>query len=144
METGAIGLSSGLIYAPGMHAAPDELATVALAALSRAGVATVASVETGTGGALLSILARCEPGSGAATFIGGLLDAGGGGGATTADAVIRVWLLPTDTHGRSRVRVSMTGRAAIDAIEVRVHGSGSQRARRAAFAALDQVRRAFP
>ena len=57
--------------------------------------------------------------------------------------MIQVSLLPTDAHGRSRVRVSVSGVAAMPEIEVRVHGSGSQRARRAAFAALDQVRRAF-
>jgi hypothetical protein len=29
-------------------------------------------------------------------------------------------------------------------VEVRIHGSGPQRIRRAAFAALDQIRRAVP
>ncbi len=38
MEAGAIGLSSGLIYAPGMHAAPDELATLVTAATRRGGL----------------------------------------------------------------------------------------------------------
>jgi hypothetical protein len=61
-----------------------------------------------------------------------------------ADGIIQLSLLPTDAHGRSRVRVSVSGAVTLAPVEVRVHGSGPQRARRAAFAALDQVRRAFP
>lgn len=38
MEAGAFGLSSGLIYAPGMHAAPDEIAALALASARRGGL----------------------------------------------------------------------------------------------------------
>jgi N-acyl-D-aspartate/D-glutamate deacylase len=38
MEAGAFGLSSGLIYAPGMHAAPDELVSLAAAAARRGGL----------------------------------------------------------------------------------------------------------
>ena len=120
-----------------------DLAALALAALGRAGATTVASWEADTGGTLLSILAGAEATPGAAQFVGGLLD---GGGTTTtpgADAVFQVALLPIDAHGRSRVRVSVSGTVSLPMVEVRVHGSGSQRARRAAFAALDQVRRAI-
>ncbi len=38
MDAGAFGLSSGLIYAPGMHASPDELATLVTAATRRGGL----------------------------------------------------------------------------------------------------------
>ena len=38
MEAGAFGLSSGLIYAPGMHAAPDEVTTLVTTATRRGGV----------------------------------------------------------------------------------------------------------
>jgi nicotinamide-nucleotide amidase len=120
----------------------DNLATVALAALGRAGAATVSSWEADTGGTLLAVLAAAET-VGQPHFIGGILDAGAGGTPPTADALIQLSLLPTDAHGRSRVRVSVSGVAVMPEVEVRVHGSGPQRARRAAFAALDQVRRAF-
>jgi nicotinamide-nucleotide amidase len=120
-----------------------DLAAVALAALGRAGAATVASWEVDTGGTLLSILTAVETGAGGARFVGGLLDGDGTSSAPVADAVIQLSLLPTDAHGRSRVRVSVSGAATLSVVEVRVHGSGTQRARRAAFAALDQVRRAF-
>jgi nicotinamide-nucleotide amidase len=121
----------------------DDLAAVALAALGRAGAATAASWEADTGGTLLSILAAAEPGEGAAAFVGGVLDGGGVPAPPVADAVIQLSLLPIDAHGRSRVRVSVSGSLSLPIVEVRVHGSGPQRARRAAFAALDQVRRGF-
>jgi N-acyl-D-amino-acid deacylase len=38
MEAGAFGLSSGLIYAPGIHAAPEELTTLVTAATRRGGL----------------------------------------------------------------------------------------------------------
>jgi len=120
-----------------------DLAAVALAALGRAGATTVASWEADTGGTLLSILAAAGPAPGAARFVGGLLDGGGAAPAPVAEAMIQLSLLPTDAHGRSRVRVSVSGAASLAMVEVRVHGSGTQRARRAAFAALDQVRRGF-
>ena len=121
----------------------DELAAVALAALGRAGVTTVASRESGTEGTLLAALAAAEPHEGAARFVGGSLEGEGRGSPPGADAVIELTLLPADAHGRSRVRVSVSGAVTLAAIEVRTHGSGPQRRRRAAFAALDQVRRAF-
>ncbi|MGZ6372721.1 MAG: competence/damage-inducible protein A [Candidatus Limnocylindria bacterium] len=121
----------------------DDLAQVALAALGRAGAATVGSLEAGTGGTLLSILAAAETMTGQARFVGGALDLGETVAAPAADAVIELSLLPMDAHGRSRVRASVRGAASLATVEVRIHGSGPQRARRAAFAALDQVRRAF-
>jgi nicotinamide-nucleotide amidase len=121
-----------------------DLAAVALAALGQAGASTVASWEADTGGTLLSILAAASTADGAARFVGGVLDLGEPPATPIADAVIQLWLLPTDAHGRSRVRVSVSGAVTMAMTEVRVHGSGPQRARRAAFAALDRVRRAFP
>jgi len=122
----------------------DDLASLALAALGRAGATTVATLESGTQGMLLAILSAAEsagPGTGA-RFIGGVLDAGGLVATPVADAILQLSLLPPDASGRSRVRVSVAGAANLTTIEVRVYGSGQQRLRRAAFAALDQVRRA--
>jgi nicotinamide-nucleotide amidase len=121
----------------------DDLAGVVLAALGATGARTVASWEANTGGALLAILAAVPAVDGAAQFVGGVLDAGGAAAAPVADAVIQVSLLPTDAHGRSRVRTSVTGAVSMPRAEMRIHGTGPQRQRRAAFAALDQVRRAL-
>jgi nicotinamide-nucleotide amidase len=121
----------------------DDLAAVALAALGRAGASTVSSWEADTGGTLLAVLAAAGPAEGSARFVGGLLDGGGATGAIEADVVIELSLLPQDAHGRSRVHVSVTGIVSLATVEVRVHGSGPQCARRAAFATLDRVRRAF-
>jgi hypothetical protein len=61
-----------------------------------------------------------------------------------SDATIQLSLLPQDAHGRSRVRVAVTGAVSMPMTELRIHGSGPQRLRRAAFAALDAVRRISP
>jgi nicotinamide-nucleotide amidase len=119
----------------------DDLATIALAALGRAGAVTVASRETDTGGSLLAILSAAEAAVGSARFVGGALASAP---EPVADAVIELTLLPIDAHGRSRVRVSVSGAPGMAQVEVRVHGSGVQRQRRAAFTALDQVRRSLP
>ncbi len=121
----------------------DELAGLALAVLGRAGAATVASWEAGTDGALLTILAAAEPPDGAASYVGGMLDGGGPVSAPVADAVLQVSLLPQDAHGRSRLRVAVSGAVTLREAELRIHGSGTQRLRRAAFAALDAVRRSI-
>ena len=119
----------------------DDLATVALARLGSLGVGTLASWESGTDGALLAILAAADIPAGAARFVGGVLDMGGRPGPPRADACLRLWLLPQDANGRSRVRVALNGTVAMATAELRIHGSGPQRLRRAAFAALDAVRR---
>ena len=123
----------------------DDLASLALAALGRAGATAVATWESDTQGVLLAILSAADPGEpGArARFVGGTLDAGGLVATPVADAVLQLSLLAPDAHGRSRVRVSVTGAVNLPMVEVRIHGSGPQRLRRAAFAALDQVRRAL-
>ena len=121
-----------------------DLAAVALAALGRAGARTVASWEADTGATLLAILAAATAADGAARFVGGVLDSGGVPATPAADVVIQLSLLPIDADGRSRVRVSVSGAVSMAMREVRVHGSGPQRQRRAAFAALDQLRRALP
>ncbi|MEP7041230.1 MAG: hypothetical protein ABI864_06610, partial [Chloroflexota bacterium] len=119
-----------------------DLAAVALAALGAAGATTVASREGDTGGTLLSILAASEA-AGGARYVGGVLDGGGVPAAPVADAVIQLSLLSPDAHGRSRLRVSVSGVATMPMVEVRVHGSGRPGSRRAAYAALDQIRRSF-
>jgi nicotinamide-nucleotide amidase len=119
----------------------DDLAGVALSALGAAGAATAASWEADTGGALLSLLADAVPADGAARYLGGVLDVGGAAALPIADAVLQLSLLPQDDHGRSRVRVAASGAIRLARREVRIHGSGGQRLRRAAYAALDQVRR---
>jgi nicotinamide-nucleotide amidase len=119
----------------------DDLALVALRALGRAGVGTLASWEAGTDGALLAVLAAAPAVDGSSRYVGGLLDAGGASGPPVADAVLQVSLLPQDDNGRSRVRVAVSGGISMPESELRIHGSGPQRARRAAFAALDAVRR---
>jgi nicotinamide-nucleotide amidase len=119
-----------------------DLGSVALAALWRSGAATVASWEADTGGALLAILSAVAPAEWSAQYVGGLLDAGGAASAPVADAVIQLSLLPQDAHGRSRVRVAVSGRPSLPTEELRIHGSGPQRFRRAAFATLNHVRSA--
>jgi hypothetical protein len=78
---------------------------------------------------------------GSAAYVGGILDAGGASGPPVADACLQVSLLPQDANGRSRVRVAVSGALSVPMGELRIHGSGPQRLRRAAFAALDLVRR---
>jgi nicotinamide-nucleotide amidase len=122
----------------------DDLASAALAALGAAGAATAASWEADTGGSLLALLSGASPTEGAARYVGGVLDVGGAAALPMADAVLQLSLLPQDAHGRSRVRVAATGVVSLAMREVRIHGSGEQRLRRAAYAALDQVRRSLP
>ena len=118
----------------------EDLATVALAALGRAGAATIASWEADTVGALLTVLAAAPTAGEGARFVGGLLDLGGAASAPVADAVIQLSLLPQDAHGRSRVRVALSGHPSLSMEELRIHGSGPQRLRRAAYAALNDIR----
>jgi hypothetical protein len=81
------------------------------------------------------------PTDGAARYTGGVLDVGMPSGPPIAEAVIQLSLLPHDANGRSRVRVALSGVVTMPQTELRIHGSGPQRLRRAAFAALDAVRR---
>lgn len=122
----------------------DDLASAALRRLGTLGVATVSSWESGTDGALLTILAANDPGDGAASYLGGVLDLGTAAGPPVGDAVLQVSLLPQDARGRSRVRIALSGGVAMPPTEIRIHGSGPQRLRRAGFAALDAVRRLSP
>jgi nicotinamide-nucleotide amidase len=119
----------------------DDLASVALAHLGTRGVTSLASWESDTEGALLAILAGTPHREGAAQYTGGVLDIGTASGPPLADAVLQVSLLPQDANGRSRVRVAMSGVTSMPMTELRIHGSGPQRLRRAAFAALDAIRR---
>ena len=118
----------------------DELAIAALARLGELGVTTLASWESDTEGALLSTLAAVAPRDGAARYLGGVLDMGTAAGPPAGDAVLQVSLLPQDPNGRSRVRIALSGPISMPLTELRIHGSGTQRLRRAAFAALNAVR----
>ncbi len=122
----------------------ETLPGLALRSLARAGCATLATVESGTDGALLAILAAHPTGDGEARFGGGVLRTGAGEEirTPTADAVLTVDLDSPGALGRSGVTVSLdAGPAGFEPRALRIHGSGPQRLRRAAFAALDQVRR---
>ncbi len=119
----------------------DDLAGAALARLLALGAASLVSWEAGTDGALLAILAAAPAIEGRARYLGGVLDVAMASGPPMGDAVLQVSLLPQDAHGRSRVRVSLSGAVTMSGAELRIHGSGPQRTRRAAFAALDAVRR---
>ena len=118
----------------------DDLAAVALAALGRSGATSLASWEADTHGALLALLAATPHVGDAASYLGGVLDAGGAPALPVADSVLQVALLPQEASGRSRVRVALTGHVNLPRAELRIHGSGEQRLRRAAFAALNEVR----
>jgi molybdenum cofactor synthesis domain-containing protein len=124
------------------------LPAAALSALAGRGVRSLATVESGTGGALLAILAdvgQPQAGEPLLLYAGGVLLADGhdARAAPAADAVLRLSLSPQDAHGRSHVEVVMDGALTLPATGTRVHGGGLQRQRRAAFAALDTVRRAL-
>jgi len=119
----------------------ENLATAALTRLGALGIDTLASWEADTGGALIDVLAAANEQDGAARYAGGVLDMGTPSGPPMADAVLQCSLLPQDANGRSRVRVAVSGAVSMPMTELRIHGSGPQRRRRAAFAALDAVRR---
>ncbi|MBA2263722.1 MAG: competence/damage-inducible protein A [Chloroflexi bacterium] len=119
----------------------DDLATVALSRLGAMGISELSSWEADTEGALLAILAAAAVQEGSARYIGGVLDMGTPSGPPVGDAVLQLSLLPQDAHGRSRVRLALSGAVAMPMTELRIHGTGPQRLRRAAFAALDAVRK---
>ncbi len=119
----------------------DDLAGVALARLTELGAATLVTWEADTDGALLAILAATPAGDGRARYLGGVLDVEMATGPPHGEAVLQVSLLAQDANGRSRVKVAVSGVVSMPATELRIHGSGPQRLRRAAFAALDAVRR---
>jgi nicotinamide-nucleotide amidase len=122
----------------------DDLPMAALQRLANLGAGSLATWEADTAGALIDVLAATTPRDGAATYVGGVLDMGTPTGPPMADAVLQVSLLPQDANGRSRVRVACSGSVVMPIRELRIHGSGPQRLRRAAFAALDAVRRLSP
>lgn len=123
----------------------QTLPGVALAALHGAGALSLASLESGTDGALLAILAAHEPSAAESAYVGGVLvmDHGSPEEPSGSDAVLTARLAAPGALGRSRVTVSLSAPGiGFDERVVRIHGSGQQRLRRAAFAALDLVRRA--
>jgi len=123
----------------------ETLPRLALAALQRGGASTLASLESGTDGALLAILAAHQAAEGEARYRGGalLVDGERPQAPAAADAVLTVRLAAQGALGRSRVAVDLAAPGmGFDTRVARIHGSGQQRPRRAAFAALDLVRRA--
>jgi hypothetical protein len=126
----------------GVYGLDDEtLPHLALSRLAGAGVRTLATQEFGTDAALLSILGAQPSSPDLAAFVGGSLIVPP---QASADALLALSLAEQDGHGRSVVTVELSGRVASFAPrEVRIHGSGPQRLRRAAFAALDVIRREF-
>jgi nicotinamide-nucleotide amidase len=122
----------------------ETLPAVALAALGRAGARSLSTVEHGTDGALLAILSGHTAQDGQARFAGGVLSMSeeDDGIPRAADAVLTVHLSSAAALGYSRVSVALSApNGGFDDRRLRIHGSGPQRLRRAAFAALDQVRR---
>ncbi len=122
----------------------DDLPSEALRRLAALGISTVATWESDSGGALLSIMAAAHPVADGAQYTGGVLDMGTPTGPPVADATLQLSLLPQDANGRSRVRVAVSGAISMPMTELRIHGSGPQRLKRAAYAALDAVRRFSP
>jgi nicotinamide-nucleotide amidase len=125
----------------------DTLPGLALAALRHFGCATLATVESGTNGALLALLAAHPSADGETVFVGGslVLQPDAATPSTSADALLSVSLAHPGGAGRSRVNVRLDAPGiGFGQRELRIHGSGPQRLRRAAYAALDQVRRAEP
>ncbi len=117
----------------------DTLPHLALASLFGAGVRSLATQESGTDAALLSILGAQPASPGLAAFVGGSLIVPP---QVTADALLNISLAAQDGHGRSLVSVSLSGSiVSFASRELRIHGSGPQRLRRGAFAALDVIRR---
>lgn len=119
----------------------ETLPRVALRRLRELGARTLSSWESDTEGALLTILAATGSMEGGVEYTGGVLDSGTPAGPPLADACLQLSLLPQDANGRSRVRVAVSGVVAMPQVELRIHGSGPQRLRRAAYGALDAVRR---
>ena len=109
--------------------------------LGALGAGTLASWEADTEGALLAILAATPAATEPPVTSAGSSTPVARPAPPVADAVIQLSLLPQDAHGRSRVRVAVSGAVSMPTTELRIHGSGPQRLRRAAFAALDAVRR---
>src|SRR5439155_13634401 len=121
----------------------QTLPGVAMAALRRAGVHTLVTIESGTDGALLAILAGHEPAEGEARYLGGsLVQEGPEPGPMPVEGVLAVRLGAQAALGRSRVTVSLVAPGiGFEGREARIHGSVAQRLRRRAVAALHRLRR---
>lgn len=118
------------------------LAEVTLRALGARGAGTLATTEAGTGGALLAVLAEAPVTQGSARFVGGAFAADGSPAAPPpADVTLNLELGGAGRSGLTTVALQLRGALGEREIETRVFGSGAQRLRRGAFAALDQLRR---
>ena len=110
----------------------ERLPEVALRAVGT----TLSTVEHGAHGALAALLAGM-PG-----YVGGIV-AEGAADVTPlpADALLSMRLAPVGENGRSNVACELRSADGSRSWRLRIHGSGPQRDRRAAFAALDALRR---
>jgi nicotinamide-nucleotide amidase len=110
----------------------DRLPDVAMRAVG----GTLSSVEHGLHGALAAVLA------GTTGYVGGIVaEAAADVSPLPADALLSVRLGAAGAHGRSTVACELRTASGSQGWRLRIHGSGPQRDRRAAYAALDAVRR---
>ncbi len=111
----------------------ERLPEVALRAVG----GTLSSLEHGLHGALAAVLA------GTSGYVGGIVaEAAADVSPLSADALLSVRLGDPGAHGRSMVACELRTANGSQGWRLRIHGSGPQRDRRAAYAALDAVRRA--
>ena len=111
----------------------ERLPDVALRAVG----GTLSSVEHGLHGTLAAVLAG-TPG-----YVGGIVaEAAADVSPLPADALLSVRLGEAGAHGRSTVACELRTGGGSQGWRLRIHGSGPQRDRRAAYAALDALRRA--
>ena len=97
---------------------------------------TLSTVEHGLHGALAAVMAG-TPG-----YVGGIVaEAAADVSPLPADALLSVRLGSPAAHGRSMVACELRTASGSQGWRLRIHGSGPQRDRRAAYAALDAVRR---
>jgi len=118
------------------------LPLAAVAVLEARGIRSLASVEVGSGGALAAILSEAGV-AGSMRYAGGLVRAPDGGGSPPpADVLVTLALLPERHEGVSPAEIALRGALGEVQRRVTVFGSGPQRLRRAAFGAIDLLRRA--
>lgn len=119
------------------------VAEATLRALAAGRVRTLATTERGTGGSLAAALTERPATDGLARFAGGvvLADDAARVPPPRADVTLSAILESRAEGGRSVVRIGVSGALSQAERRVTVFGSGPQRLRRAAFAALDQLRR---
>ena len=125
------------------------LVDVAQRSVATSGLRSLATAEFGARGALISVLAESWP-SGGPRLVGGTVHHGPSQGWSPqvgdhpADATLILRLDEEEATGRGRCAVRLEGAVAFPEHHFRVHGVGPQLRRRAAFGALDLLRRILP